>query len=156
MKYTRIAIILIVTLMFSLGASLSASAADYKALDMKGFNDLIEQNSGKPSFILFWTTWCPSCKHELPEMEEFKASHGDRVSVFSVALDEDSEALDAYFKAKKLDLPVYHGEESLARRFKIEAIPTLVILDGNGKMVFNQAGIFPHSMLEKMAAGLLK
>lgn len=107
-------------------------------------------SQGKATMVLFWTTWCPSCKQEIPEMEALNKSHGDKVNIITISLDENVEALDDFFSNGKLDLPVYHGDDAIARRYQIEAIPTLVIFDKTGKSVFNRAGVFPHSMLEGM------
>jgi len=126
----------------------------YPAMGVADLDQFLAENKGKPTMLLFWTTWCPSCKEELPELEALRASHGDKVNVITVSLDESVAALDAYFSKKKLDLPVYHGDEAIARKFGVEAIPTLVMFDKNGKKIFGKPGIFPHAMLVKMAEKL--
>ena len=84
-------------------------------------------------------------------MEALNRSHGDKVNIITVSLDEKVEALDAFFSTKKIDLPVYIGDEAIARKFGVEAIPTLVMFDKNGTQTFAKPGVFPHAMLESMA-----
>lgn len=110
----------------------------------------LAHNTGKPTMVLFWTTWCPSCKQEIPEMEQLNKSHGDKMNIITISLDENMAALDAFFKKGRLDLPVYIGDQAIAEKFNVSAIPTLVIFDKNGKMTFSQPGVFPHSMLMSM------
>lgn len=132
----------------------TAVAGEYPPMGVKELDEFLAKNKGTPTMLLFWTTWCPSCKEELPELEALKASHGNMVNVITVSLDENIAALDTFLGKKKLDLPVYHGDEAIARKFGVEAIPTLVMFDKNGKMIFGKPGVFPHSMLEKMAEKL--
>ncbi len=141
----------------SSGSSSSASAVPdgYPFMGVAELDAYLAENSGKPTMVLFWTTWCPSCKEEMPEMEKLRKSHGDKLNVITISLDEQKSALEAYFSKNKLDLPVYHGDEAIARKFEIQAIPTLVIFDKDGTQTFAKAGIFPHSMLESMADKLI-
>lgn len=119
-----------------------------------GVDDLdafLQKNNGTPTIAMVWTTWCPSCKQALPELEALYKSHGDRVNILAVSMDESKTALSKFFEEKTLDLPVYHGDEALARKFGIEAIPTMLIFDKGGQLIMNEAGVFPHSMLSAMA-----
>ncbi|WP_319470361.1 TlpA disulfide reductase family protein [uncultured Pseudodesulfovibrio sp.] len=132
------------------------TASGFPAMSVADLESFLAKNADKPTLALMWTTWCPSCKQELPELEALQASHGDRVNIMAISLDEDAQALKKFFSGKKLDLPVYHGDEALGRKFGVEAIPTLLIFDTTGKLVFNQPGVFPHAMLERMVGGMLK
>ena len=124
-------------------------------MDSAGLDAYLADNAGKPSILFFWTTWCPSCKQQIPEMEKLRAARGGDVNVFSVSLDENLEALNAYFKGKKRTLPVFHGDQSLAARFNVEAIPTLVVFDAQGKLVMSRPGVFPFSMLQALTDKLV-
>ena len=165
-NFRRLAVIAIVSLLLlacnsgasqeSQGESSGGATASgtYPFMGVAELNTFLTKNAGKPTMLLFWTTWCPSCKQEIPEMEALNASHGDRVNVITVSLDENVEALDAFFKDGKIDLPVYHGDDAIARKFGVEAIPTLVMFDKKGQQTFAKAGVFPHAMLTAMAEKL--
>lgn len=127
----------------------------FPAMGVAELDDFLKANTGTPTIAMVWTTWCPSCKQALPELEALNKSHGDQVSVMAISVDESSEALEEYFADKALDLPVYHGDEALARKFGIQAIPTMLIFDKNGQLVMNEAGVFPHSMLTAMVNKLV-
>ncbi|MUM77421.1 redoxin domain-containing protein [Pseudodesulfovibrio sp. F-1] len=128
-----------------------SAARGIAPLDSAGLDALLADNPGKPSVLFFWTTWCPSCKQQIGEMERFHASRSADVTILSVSLDESEPALRAFFEDKSTTLPVYHGDESLAARFEVEAIPTLVVFDAGGRQIFSRAGVFPLPMLEALA-----
>ena len=114
----------------------------------------LKANAGKPTLMIFWATWCPSCKQALPEMEALAMSHGDKANIVAVSLDENPAALEAYLEKNPLQMPVFLGDQKLAARFRIEAIPTLVIFDKTGKQVFAKPGAFPLAMLQKVVDDL--
>lgn len=135
------------------GAKSSGSAA-YQTMGDADLDAYLKANAGKPTLMIFWATWCPSCKQALPEMEGLAASRGDKANVIAVSLDEKPEALDAYLEKHPLQLPVFLGDRALAVRFGIEAIPTLVIFDKKGKQIFAKPGAFPLPMLQKVVDDL--
>lgn len=132
----------------------TAATGVYPSMGVADLDAFLADNKGQPTMLLFWTTWCPSCKEELPEMAALAKSHGDKVNIITVSLDENVAALDAFFAKKSLDVPVYHGDNAMARKFGVEAIPTLLMFDRSGELVFNKPGVFPHAMLVKMAEKL--
>lgn len=134
----------------------AASSGEYPPMGVAELDAFLAEHKGTPTMLMFWTTWCPSCKQQIPEMEALKASHGDKVNIITVSLDEKVEALQAYFSKKTINLPVYHGDDAIARKFQVEAIPTLVMFDKDGTVTFSRPGVFPHPMLSSMADGLLE
>ena len=135
--------------------SSAVAAKGYPPMDSSGLDAYLAEHTGKPAILFFWTTWCPSCKQQIPEMEQLRAARGDEVTVFSVSLDEKVEALDAFFKGRERTLPVFFGDQVLAARFDVEAIPTLVVFDAQGKLVMSRPGVFPLPMLQALTDKLV-
>ncbi|MFH1915080.1 MAG: TlpA disulfide reductase family protein [Pseudomonadota bacterium] len=129
----------------------SSSDRGFPPMDSAGLDARLAENAGTPSILFFWTTWCPSCKQQIVEMERLHAARGAEVNILSISLDENEAALHAFFKDKATDLPVFHGDQSLAARFNVEAIPTLVVFDAGGREIFSRSGVFPLPMLEALA-----
>ena len=164
-NFQRIAVIALLSLLLlacsggeEAGGSTSAAHTpvvgglkEFPPMGVKDMETYLADNGGKATIVMVWTTWCPSCKQELPEMEQLNKSHGDKVNIISVSLDEKVGALQKFFADKALDLPVYHGDQAFGRKFSIESIPTMLIFDKTGQLIFSEAGIFPHSMLSAMA-----
>jgi thiol-disulfide isomerase/thioredoxin len=62
---------------------------------------------GKPVWVNFMATWCPSCVDELPAMAGFGARYEDTgLVILPVDVREDEAAVAAFFKDLGLELPV--------------------------------------------------
>jgi len=131
-----------------------AVSAQFTPMDSAGLDAYLKENQGKPTMLMFWTTWCPSCKEHFPNMEKLAQEDSDTVNVLTVSLDENKDALTRYFKDKNLGVAVYHGDQSIAARFGVEAIPTMVFFNKSGEPVFAQPGGFPYDMLVTYAKKL--
>jgi thiol-disulfide isomerase/thioredoxin len=129
----------------------SSSTGSYPFLGVAELDQYLKTNAGKPTMLFFWATWCPSCKQQIPELEELQKAKGGQVNLIALSVDESEDALTRYMAKHPMDVPVYWGSQDLARKFRVEAIPTLVIFDKTGKQIFAQAGVFPASMLGAMA-----
>jgi len=125
-----------------------------QTLDSAGLDTWLKAHTGKPTLVIFWATWCPSCKQALPEMEGLAKSRAEKANVIAVSLDEDLNKLKEYLAEHPLRMPVFAGNRDLANRFGIEAIPTLVIFDKLGNQIFGKSGAFPQAMLEKVVDDL--
>lgn len=73
----------------------------------------------KPVLIDFWASWCGPCRIQGPILDAVSLQIGDKAIVAKVDVDE---------------------ERSLAAQFGVEAIPTLVLLQG-GKVLKRFVGV---------------
>lgn len=70
-------------------------------------------NSDKPVLIDFWASWCGPCQMISPIVAEISSEYSDRIKVCKANVDE---------------------EPSLAVKYKIESIPTLILFK-NGQII---------------------
>jgi len=93
---------------------------------------------GKPIFVHFWATWCPTCKLEASNIQALSKKY----EVLTIAVKSGSnEALKKYMYKNGLDFKVIndtHG--NWAEEFKIEAFPTTFIYDKSGELTFTEVG----------------
>ncbi|MBN1590446.1 MAG: TlpA family protein disulfide reductase [Pirellulales bacterium] len=105
---------------------------------------------GKVVLVQFWATWCGPCRAEIPNVKKYYDLYHDRgFDVVSISLDKSPEAIDAYLEKEGNALPwpvVFEkGEENagfdqpMAIRYAVSGIPTLILLDQDGKVVSEQA-----------------
>ncbi len=96
----------------------------------------------------FWSTTCMPCLRKIPELIDLQARYGNYVEVAGVACDmtpwnqrtKDVMGIQNYYRKNPrgpINYPLYlegEGQEGRIRSmFKVEAYPTLVVLDHTGK-----------------------
>jgi len=96
---------------------------------------------GKTVGIYFSAHWCPPCRGFTPKLAEtytkMKAA-GKPFEIVFASSDRDQGAFDGYFAEMPwLTLPYSDRDrkEALSKKFKVQGIPTLVILDENGETI---------------------
>jgi thiol-disulfide isomerase/thioredoxin len=88
---------------------------------------------GKPVVLTFFSTSCPACRRELPDLDELAQELSGRV-VFLVVSQDPPEALVEYWRAEGLTLPVAFDEGGTHSFFQVTRIPYNVILDSAGRV----------------------
>ncbi|XP_031501395.1 probable nucleoredoxin 1 [Nymphaea colorata] len=101
---------------------------------------------GKVVGLYFSASWCGPCQRFTPKLVnayEELSQRGDFEVVF-VSADEDQEEFDKYFsKMPWLAIPFSDSDirSSLDQIFEVSGIPHLVILDGNGQLLTDDAAM---------------
>ncbi len=92
----------------------------------------------EPLVVHFWATWCPTCKLEASNIEALSQKH----NVVSIAVTSGSdEKIKLFMKEHDLKYRVINDSNgALAKKFGIEAYPTTLIYDRNGKLKFSEVG----------------
>lgn len=100
-----------------------------------------------PVLLDFWATWCRPCEHSLPALQRLHERVRARgVSVVAVSIDGPRNwARVRPFAARLgLTMPVVIDEDgSLAQRFRVQAVPTSVLIAPDGRIVRTHAGFQP-------------
>lgn len=114
--------------------------------------ELVKPYKGKVVLLDIWGTWCGPCKKELAYAPELKQRYKGKEVVF-VYLDKDEDSRQAYWRKMINDLSIegehyrMNGEDinviwmelQLAGSKRIQAYPTYLIFDREGKMVHMDA-----------------
>jgi thiol-disulfide isomerase/thioredoxin len=124
--------------------------------DMNGKNKSLSDFRDKIVFLNFWTTWCPTCRIEMPSMEKLhqKLKNKDFAMV-TVNLQESASQVKAFFKEFKLTFTaLLDSSGEVGASFAIRAIPTTYILDKTGRIIGRVSG--PREWDSKAAIALFE
>jgi thiol-disulfide isomerase/thioredoxin len=96
---------------------------------------------GKPTILVFWATWCPYCKALMPYLGEIQREYGeDKINILAVDVFEDGEADPAtYVEALGFPVIAVANGDSIAEIYSVRGTPGLMILDGQGALVWKRA-----------------
>ncbi len=91
-----------------------------------------------------WATWCGPCKVQIPFMKELeKQFHDAPIHFVSVSLDklEDKPIWEKMVRENQMSgVQLFAGrEDNFGFDYKIEYIPTFIILDKEGNIMIDRA-----------------
>ena len=122
--------------------------------DIKGKEVKLSQFRGRKVVLLFWASWCPDCRAEIPELKALHAAaQPDKVAFVSVSFDRSFETLcqfveENYLPGVQLFDPAGKKDSKVGEQYGIKWIPSLYLIDEEGTV---QLGTV---MLDKVAAAL--
>jgi thiol-disulfide isomerase/thioredoxin len=116
----------------------------YKAelLDGKPFDIAAER--GNVVFLNLWATWCGPCRQEIPELQKLHNEYAAQgFKVVGVSLDESGkDTVQQFVTENSMTYPVaLDPEGKLANVFQTTGIPTSVLIDRSGKIVWKKYGL---------------
>lgn len=129
-------------------------AADFRATDVfSGEVVSLADLKGQPVFLNFWATWCPPCKDEMPDMEDFHKEMGDQVRVVAIGADsyESPEKMAAFAEALGLNFAVVHDGGNAARAYRVSGVPTSFFIDGDGVIRVRHTGQLSLEQMKEYA-----
>ena len=93
----------------------------------------------KPVLLVFWATWCAICTEEVPVINKMHSEPPTSGNLQILALDfmESEKKVNTFISSKKVAYPVLLDRRGrVARKYKVVGIPTYILLDRDGKVVY--------------------
>jgi cytochrome c biogenesis protein CcmG/thiol:disulfide interchange protein DsbE len=145
---------LVLFVLMSTGSACAVSkdqiAPDFILEDLDGNKISLSDFEGKVLFLNFWATWCPPCRAEIPDFIEVYDMYKDKgLAIIGISVDRISPKKVADFAQKnRMNYPVAMATGELFRDYPSpSAIPTTVVIDGNGKIRHKKVGLMSKEEL---------
>ena len=71
---------------------------EFRTHTIGGVNVASSDLLGKPGLVVFFSTTCPDCKVQMPEVEAAYRRLGDDVAFLAIAREEDEQTVSRYWK----------------------------------------------------------
>ncbi|WP_425805077.1 TlpA family protein disulfide reductase [Desulfitobacterium sp. Sab5] len=136
------------------GYDMGLTAPDFTLKTLEGKTVKLSDYRGKPVYLNFWTSWCPACKDELPEIEKFYEKNKGRIEILTINITYNDRLADIRaILAKNSDqFPVLLDEEenhSVTDLYGVYGIPASFFIDKNGFIQDHHVGGMTLTTLEE-------
>ena len=122
---------------------------------LDGEDMALEDMKGRVVLVDFWATWCKPCLETMPRLQELHGAYSDRgFDVWGVSIDEEKNRVRKIRRmVGKLEItyPIFvDAKETPAwYQFKVKAIPSMYLLDGESRIVAQWTGKIDYEEVEK-------
>jgi thiol-disulfide isomerase/thioredoxin len=116
---------------------------------MQGF----EQYKGKYLLVDFWASWCGPCRQAVPKVKELYAKYKDKgLDVVSISIDDNKKAWEKAMEEEGMPWQQWlrPDKNETMKKFLFSGIPTLYIIDKEGKIVGSYIG-FSENVSQKIS-----
>lgn len=115
----------------------------------KGFNI---ENNNTASLFIFFNTWCPPCKVEIPILNNIQDKFKNQLNIVGVLIeDKPLVEINEFISTNKIKYKIAYGQENnfFANALNgIVGVPYMVLYYPNGDFANQYLGIVPEEILE--------
>ena len=109
---------------------------DFALADLNGRTWKLRDLRGKVVLVNFWATWCPPCRKEMPDLQEFYSRFKEKGLIILAITDEAIEKAKPFIEEKQYTFPVLlDSGRKVNEGFRVDGIPKTFIYDRDGKLV---------------------
>ena len=138
----------------TIGFEVGNKLADFTIQCTDGHSFHLAENQGKVVIINLWATYCGPCVEELPYFDSLAGQHKDDLAVLAVHNSMSKDDIPGYLESKGWN----NVNFALDSKDKLvwnnvgggPAMPQTIVLDGTGKVVYNQVRSVTPELLQSL------
>lgn len=122
---------------------------------LNGESFKLSELKGKKVILNFWATWCPPCKEEMPEMQEFYNEYKDEVEIIAINSTSDEQKVQDvhdYINQYNYTYTIPMDVDGKAMKdYNIFSYPTTYFIGTDGKVQqLRKIGPMTYEFMEEM------
>ncbi|WP_438007036.1 TlpA disulfide reductase family protein [Sorangium sp. So ce321] len=112
---------------------------------------------GQPVVLDFWATWCGPCAVQAPILDRIARRYEKKgLVVLGVNVDDPPHVASQYALKKGLSYPILiDDEKDASARYGVDKLPSLVVIDRQGKVAAYLTGVIDEASLSEIIAATL-
>lgn len=121
-------------------------APDFEVKILNDNKVKLSDYKGKPVLLNFFTTWCPPCKEEMPDLQKLHEEYNENLTVLTINIGEETTIVEDFINENNYSFLV-GLDPQLSIKYPVISLPTTYILDKDGKIVLIQEGVIPSTTM---------
>ncbi len=113
--------------------------------------NLDDYKGKQPMIINFWGSWCPPCRHEMPDLKRIYEEYSPKgLEIVGIAVNDTPGKVKAYVEKGGYDWVMLMASSEAARYFKLGAgVPTTIFFDRDGNETGRYVGMRTYNEFKK-------
>ena len=129
-------------------------APDFALEDLQGNTVRLSDFRGRPVLVNIWTSWCPPCRTEMPELQRLHETQGPNglviLAVNSLTQDNLNDVRQ-FVAEQKLTFPILlDSEGAVTVAYRAGTLPMSVFVDRAGQIHLIQLGPVTRRFVESV------
>ena len=115
-------------------------APEFTLSDMDGNSVSLSQFKGRQVVLVFWASWCPDCRAEVPALKAMQAqSDPAKVAYVAISFDRTKEAWEKYVKENEMTgFQLFDAsgkkDSKVGDAYHVKWIPSLYLIGADGRV----------------------
>lgn len=127
-------------------------APDFTLQTVEGKRTKLSDYRGKKILLHFWATWCPSCKEELPVLQNIYDQHKKTelmiLTINVTNMERGIPSVRSFAKENNLTFPIaLDVNGTVGKQYHLFSIPTSYLIDEQGRVTERLIGPINQEMI---------
>lgn len=122
---------------------------NYALETLSGETVYLKDYQGKIVLLNFWTTWCPYCVEEMPDLSDLNQE--DDVVVLAINSGETLKTINGFLDDHDYDLEIIVDEDGYySQTFYVTSLPTTFFINEEGILLGSMPGMMTAEQMNKI------